>query len=97
MIVVGAGECGGRAALALRELGYEGPVTLVGAEPHLPYERPPLSKDAMAAETPAIKAIAGEEELANGGFHGGVLRLRRAPDGRGESCPFARRAGASGV
>ena len=64
MIVIGAGECGGRAALTLRELGYEGPVTLVGAEAHLPYERPPLSKDAMAADAPAIKAIASEEELA---------------------------------
>ena len=64
MIVIGAGECGARAALTLRELGYEGPVTLVGAEAHLPYERPPLSKDAMAADAPAIKAIASEEELA---------------------------------
>ena len=47
MVIVGAGECGARAALALRENGYEGPVTLIGDEPHLPYERPPLSKAAM--------------------------------------------------
>ena len=45
MVIVGAGECGARAALALREPGYDGPVTLIGDEPHLPYERPPLSKD----------------------------------------------------
>ncbi|WP_296744680.1 FAD-dependent oxidoreductase [Mesorhizobium sp.] len=64
MIIIGAGECGGRAALALRDLGFEGPVTLVGDEPHLPYERPPLSKEAMTAEAPAIKAIASDELLA---------------------------------
>lgn len=64
MVVIGAGECGGRAALALRELGYDGPVTLVGDEPHLPYERPPLSKDAMVADAPLIKAIASDAILA---------------------------------
>ncbi|WP_181169565.1 MULTISPECIES: FAD-dependent oxidoreductase [unclassified Mesorhizobium] len=64
MVIIGAGECGGRAALALRDLGYEGPVTLVGDEPHLPYERPPLSKDAMAGGVPEIKAIASDEILA---------------------------------
>jgi 3-phenylpropionate/trans-cinnamate dioxygenase ferredoxin reductase subunit len=50
MIIVGAGECGARAAFALRENGYAGPVTLVGEEAHLPYERPPLSKDALHGE-----------------------------------------------
>lgn len=63
MVIIGAGECGGRAALALRELGYDGPVTLVGDEPHLPYERPPLSKDAMISDAPEIKAIASDEML----------------------------------
>ena len=64
MVIIGAGECGGRAALALRELGYDGPVTLVGDEPHLPYERPPLSKDAMTSDAPEIKAIASDALLA---------------------------------
>lgn len=64
MVIIGAGECGGRAALALRDLGYDGPVTLVGDEPHLPYERPPLSKDAMVSDAPEIKAIASEALLA---------------------------------
>jgi len=64
MVIVGAGKCGGRAALALRELGFDGLVTLVGDEPHLPYERPPLSKEAMTGEAPAIKAIASDELLA---------------------------------
>ncbi|WP_185970393.1 MULTISPECIES: FAD-dependent oxidoreductase [unclassified Mesorhizobium] len=64
MVIIGAGECGGRAALTLRELGYDGPVTLVGDEPHLPYERPPLSKDAMVSDAPEIRAIASDELLA---------------------------------
>lgn len=62
MVIVGAGECGGRAALTLRESGYEGPVTLIGAEAHAPYERPPLSKDAItddAAPAPKHMAHAG--------------------------------------
>ena len=44
IVIAGAGECGVRTAFALRENGYDGSITLVGAEPHLPYERPPLSK-----------------------------------------------------
>lgn len=47
MVILGGGECGARAAFALRENGYDGPVTLIGAETHLPYERPPLSKAAL--------------------------------------------------
>ena len=44
IVIVGAGEAGTRAAFALRDAGFAGPVTLIGTEPHLPYERPPLSK-----------------------------------------------------
>ncbi|WP_436740274.1 NAD(P)/FAD-dependent oxidoreductase [Streptomyces sp. BBFR102] len=44
MVVVGAGMAGVQTAVALREQGYAGPVTLLGAEPHAPYDRPPLSK-----------------------------------------------------
>lgn len=44
IVILGAGECGVRAAFAAREQGYDGPITLVGAEAGLPYERPPLSK-----------------------------------------------------
>ena len=68
MVIIGAGECGTRAALALREAGYGGAVTLIGAEPHAPYERPPLSKDAITADTPRPKAIGGSERLAEAGI-----------------------------
>ncbi|MGB3483556.1 MAG: FAD-dependent oxidoreductase [Mycobacterium sp.] len=43
-LVVGAGQAGVQLALSLREAGYDKPITLVGDEPHLPYQRPPLSK-----------------------------------------------------
>ena len=42
--MVGASLAGARAAEALRREGFDGPITLIGAEPHLPYTRPPLSK-----------------------------------------------------
>ena len=43
-LIVGASLAGAKAAEALRAAGFEGPVTLIGAEDELPYERPPLSK-----------------------------------------------------
>ncbi|QUI31320.1 oxidoreductase [Streptomyces alfalfae] len=44
VVIVGAGMAGVQTAVALREQGHAGPVTLVGAETHQPYDRPPLSK-----------------------------------------------------
>jgi NADPH-dependent 2,4-dienoyl-CoA reductase/sulfur reductase-like enzyme len=44
VVVVGAGMAGVQTAVALREQGYSGTVTVIGAEPHQPYDRPPLSK-----------------------------------------------------
>jgi 3-phenylpropionate/trans-cinnamate dioxygenase ferredoxin reductase subunit len=48
VLVVGAGLAGSRCAETLRAGGYEGPITLVGDEPHAPYERPALSKEILA-------------------------------------------------
>ncbi len=45
VVVIGAGLAGAKTAEALRAQGYAGAITLIGDEPHLPYERPPLSKD----------------------------------------------------
>lgn len=53
VVVVGAGQCAAAAAAALRSAGFEGPVVLVGEEPMLPYERPPLSKDYLAGTADA--------------------------------------------
>lgn len=44
VVIAGAGMAGVQTAVALREQGFTGPVTLIGAEPHQPYDRPPLSK-----------------------------------------------------
>ena len=64
ILIVGAGECGARTALALREEGFAGAITLLGAEAHLPYERPPLSKDVLTgSEAPVPRAIASREQF----------------------------------
>jgi NADPH-dependent 2,4-dienoyl-CoA reductase/sulfur reductase-like enzyme len=47
-VIVGAGLAGAKAVEALRELGFDGRLTLIGDEEHLPYERPPLSKGYLA-------------------------------------------------
>jgi NADPH-dependent 2,4-dienoyl-CoA reductase/sulfur reductase-like enzyme len=50
VVVVGAGVAGTRAAEALREDGYDGALTIVGAERQAPYHRPPLSKKLLTGE-----------------------------------------------
>ena len=58
MVIIGAGHAGVRAALAIREAGYDGPVSLIAEEgSDLPYERPPLSKwsgDEVFAAIPVV-------------------------------------------
>lgn len=49
-IVIGAGQAGGRAVEAMRACGFTGRILLLGAESHLPYERPPLSKKLLTGE-----------------------------------------------
>ncbi|NTF46018.1 NAD(P)/FAD-dependent oxidoreductase [Rhizobium rhizogenes] len=69
IVIVGAGECGARAALSLRENGYPHPVTLIGDEVHLPYERPPLSKQLLLAEaTPSPPPVLTDIMLAERGI-----------------------------
>ncbi|MCJ2027496.1 NAD(P)/FAD-dependent oxidoreductase [Methylobacterium sp. J-067] len=53
IVIVGAGQAGFQAAASLREGGYHGPLTLVGDETALPYQRPPLSKAYLAGKTDA--------------------------------------------
>jgi 3-phenylpropionate/trans-cinnamate dioxygenase ferredoxin reductase subunit len=50
IVVVGASLAGLRAVETLRREGFDGRLVLVGAEPHLPYDRPPLSKELLAGE-----------------------------------------------
>lgn len=60
IVIVGAGECGTRAAFTLREEGWDGRIVLAGTEP--PYERPPLSK------TGEYKPICGGAALSEAGI-----------------------------
>lgn len=49
-VIVGAGHAGGRAAQAMRQYGFEGRILLIGEESHVPYERPPLSKELIVSD-----------------------------------------------
>ncbi len=57
VVIVGASLTGATAAVTLRNEGYEGSLVLVGAEAHLPYERPPLSKELLRGETTLDDAL----------------------------------------
>jgi 3-phenylpropionate/trans-cinnamate dioxygenase ferredoxin reductase subunit len=50
VVIVGAGQAGFQVAASLRMEGYDGAITLIGDEPNLPYQRPPLSKGFMAGK-----------------------------------------------
>ncbi len=65
LVVVGASLAGIRAVESARKAGHTGPVTLVGAEEHLPYDRPPLSKAFLEAsdDPPADPRFRTEEHL----------------------------------
>jgi 3-phenylpropionate/trans-cinnamate dioxygenase ferredoxin reductase subunit len=52
ILIVGAGHGGAQAAIALRQRKFEGSITILGEEPELPYERPPLSKEYLAGDKP---------------------------------------------
>ena len=52
VLIVGAGHGGAQAAIALRQRKFAGSVAIVGEEPEIPYERPPLSKDYLAGDKP---------------------------------------------
>lgn len=56
LVVVGGSLAGLRAVEAARKAGFEGTITLIGAERHLPYDRPPLSKDFLDATEPGVEA-----------------------------------------
>jgi NADPH-dependent 2,4-dienoyl-CoA reductase/sulfur reductase-like enzyme len=64
---VGASLAGVSAAEAMRDVGYDGPITLIGAEKHLPYDRPPLSKSVLAGiadvETTVLRPVEHYQKL----------------------------------
>ena len=50
LVIVGAGQSAAQCVLTLRKNNFEDPITVIGEEQHLPYQRPPLSKDYLAEE-----------------------------------------------
>ena len=57
VVVIGAGHASGQLVDSLRREGHEGSITLVGEEPHLPYQRPPLSKKYLTGELPVERVL----------------------------------------
>jgi NADPH-dependent 2,4-dienoyl-CoA reductase/sulfur reductase-like enzyme len=62
-VIVGASLAGLRAVQAARKAGFTGPLTLIGAEEHLPYDRPPLSKEYLDGEEPKDPTFRSHDEL----------------------------------
>ncbi len=87
VVIVGGGLAGLRTAAEARAAGYTGVITMLGAEPHPPYDRPPLSKKLMLGELDSTSMAAEADELgldlrlgqAATGLADGVVRT-----GRGE-------------
>lgn len=57
VVIVGAGHAGAQLAVTLRQNGYMGSIGMIGEEPHLPYERPPLSKEYLSGEKTAERLM----------------------------------------
>jgi 3-phenylpropionate/trans-cinnamate dioxygenase ferredoxin reductase subunit len=57
VLIVGGGHGGAAAAMALRHNGFTGSIAIAGAEPDLPYDRPPLSKDYLLGEKPFQRMV----------------------------------------
>ncbi|AXQ21080.1 FAD-dependent oxidoreductase [Acinetobacter wuhouensis] len=79
IVIVGAGQAGASAILELRANKYEGKIILVGDETHLPYERPPLSKDVILKPDETKIEILSEQKLADLGVEhirgNGVVKI----------------------
>ncbi len=65
VVVVGASLAGWRAVETLRGEGYGGSISLVGEERHLPYDRPPLSKQVLAGTWPPEKAVLADKRRSS--------------------------------
>jgi 3-phenylpropionate/trans-cinnamate dioxygenase ferredoxin reductase component len=65
IVIIGASLAGATAAIALRDQGYQGELTLIGEESQLPYERPPLSKALLLGERDEPDWVADEATYAD--------------------------------
>lgn len=89
VLIVGGGHAGAQCAIALRQAGFTGSVAIVSEEVHLPYERPPLSKDYLSGDKPWERmmirpdAFWEERDIA---FHLAQRVTRVDPDARLVTC-----------
>ncbi|MEV0361282.1 NAD(P)/FAD-dependent oxidoreductase [Nocardia fusca] len=103
IVIVGASLAGLRAAEALRERGFRGPLTLIGDESHQPYDRPPLSKQVLGGrvradhtELPRMRAVDADWRL--GVAATGLDRVnRQVLLATGDTVPYDRLLIATGV
>jgi 3-phenylpropionate/trans-cinnamate dioxygenase ferredoxin reductase subunit len=63
LIIVGGGQAAAQAALSARQHDFAGPITLIGEEASLPYQRPPLSKKFLAGEMPRERLLLKPEDF----------------------------------
>jgi 3-phenylpropionate/trans-cinnamate dioxygenase ferredoxin reductase subunit len=95
VIIVGASMGGLRTAEALRRAGYSGPISVIGEEPHAPYNRPPLSKDVLSAGVshdavafPARAATADVEWMLGARAVSADLEARTVTTANGQERPW---------
>ncbi|MEM1434517.1 MAG: FAD-dependent oxidoreductase [Pseudomonadota bacterium] len=63
VLIVGAGHAAGQAAASLRQEGYTDAITVLGDEPYVPYQRPPLSKQYLSGEQPLERVYLRPEKF----------------------------------
>nr|WP_283815191.1 FAD-dependent oxidoreductase [Bradyrhizobium sp. JYMT SZCCT0180] len=85
IVIAGAGQAGGRAAEALRARGFQGAITMLGEEPHPPYERPQLSKAMLHSPGVAVAYIKQTQDWSD------VLNVRLETGAAVTDCDADRR------
>ena len=65
MVIIGAGHAAGQAAASLRQEKYTGPITIIGDETHVPYQRPPLSKAYLSGSQEVERVYLRAEKFYN--------------------------------
>ena len=63
VVIVGAGQAAGQTIVSLRQGGFAGRIVLIGDEPYLPYQRPPLSKKFLAGELDVARLLVRQEKF----------------------------------
>jgi len=103
IVVVGAGLAGLRGAEAIRAAGFRGSLTIVGNEPHRPYDRPPLSKHVLtgqvAADASQLPSSLGDDVTWRLSIGAETLdrEARRLRLSNGETLPYDRLLIATGT